>query len=173
MTKKLEYQLEDGTTVPLFEGEYDMAFKVYKSHRKTAVIGHPLHCIEAKGLCKLKNVREAYIGSGKDAYVVFEQTPRRDYLHAVHFIIPVPSAKVRDSFEVRGAPATQTLLLRAPSNGQTLKYKRETNKKWREAVKNGKHVEQRGKINQTRISRIGVAHRPRAKVSRGVFTVPA
>jgi hypothetical protein len=171
--KQLEYQLSDGSNVPLFEGEYDTAFKMFKSDKRKAVIGDPKHCIEALGLCRMPNVAEAYVGSGKDAYVVYNHTPGRNFKHAVHFTIPATSRKVRDEFEVKGSPKTQTLFLKAPSAGRTLSHRRTLDKARKVAVKNGAPVKKRGKAITKRVQRIGVAHRPRAKIKAGIVSLEA
>lgn len=171
MAKELNYQLEDGTTVPLFEAEYDTAFKVFKSDRRKSVIGDPKHCIEAVGLCRLPNVQEAYIGSGRDAYVVYKSTANRNFLHAVHFTIPSSSQKVRDAFDTKKALKSQVLLLKVPSKGRTLQHRRLLNKARRAAVKNGATVKKRGGKSKQRIHRLGVDHRPRAQIKEGMVSV--
>src|SRR5215475_12823759 len=118
-TKSRMYRTADGTLYPLTEAEYDMAFTVYKSDKRKSVIGDPLQCIEARGIKRDPNVLEAYVGSGKDAYVVFKARGRLG-AGARHFTIPAKSAKVRDAFETKGSPKTQVLWLRAPSAGRTL-----------------------------------------------------
>jgi hypothetical protein len=171
MTKQLEYELADGTRVPLFEAEYDTAFKIFKSDRRKAKVGDPKACIEALGICRKPNVLEAHIGSGKDAYVVYSKTPGRSFKHAVHHTMPAQSGRVRDQFEVKGSPKTQTLFLKAPSSGRTLAHRKTLDKKRRAEVKAGAPVKKRGKPNKTRIHRLGVAHRPRAKIKAGVVTL--
>lgn len=167
----MDYQLSDGTRVPLFEAEYDTAFKVLKSDRRNAIIGDPLHCIEAIALCRMPNVLEAYIGAGKDAYVIYKNTASRKFPHAVHFSIPASSRKVRDAFDTKRGLASQTLLLRVPSTGRTLKHRRTLSKARAAAVKQGASVKKRGKQPRTRMARIGVDLRPRAKVKSGVVSV--
>lgn len=170
--KAMKYTLKDGTIVPLFEGDYDMSFKVWKSDRAKSVIGHPRECIEAKGLCKLPGVTEAFVGSGKVAYVVFEKSRTRDFKHALRFIIPMSSQKVRDTFDQRGAPKSQILVLRAPSNGQTMAHRRELNKARAKAVKEGRaqRKPRAEPAKNTRFHRLGVHHRPRAQVQSGTVS---
>jgi hypothetical protein len=117
--KQLQYQLADKSLVPLFEADHDMAFKIYRADQRKAVIADPLRCIEAKGLCRLKGVTEAYVGSGGDAYVIFEWSPNRPYPHAVHFTIPRKTAKPRDAFDAGKKIPTQELHLRMPTKGRT------------------------------------------------------
>jgi hypothetical protein len=157
----------DGTNHPLVEAEFDTAFKVYKNDRKKAVIGDPMNCIEAKGLKRLPNVSFAHIGSGGDAYVGFKDTESSTGITVRHFVIPAASAKVRDSFEIKGAPATQILMLKAPSNGRTLSHRAMLGKKRRDEIKAGAQVKKRGAQKNKRIVRIGVPPRPRAKVVKG------
>ena len=169
----MKYELSDGTHVPLFEAEYDTAFKIYKSDKRKAVIGDPKACIEALGICRKPNVIEAYIGAGKDAYVVYKSTPGRNFKHAVHHTIPAQSGKVRDLFDVKGAPKTQTLFLKAPSPGRTLAHRKTLGKTRRAAIKAGATIKKRGKPKVMRVHRLGVGYRPRAKVKGGVVSLEA
>jgi hypothetical protein len=166
-----QYKLDDGKLVPLFEADYDTAFKVNKSDRRGAIIGHPKQCIEAKALCRLPNVIEAYIGTGKDAYIVFRNTPSRNFMHALHFTIPASSAKVRDAFDTRQAVASQILWLRQPSKGRTLDHRRKLDRARKKAVKEGARIKKRGKPAKKRIHRLGVDHRPRARILDNVVSV--
>lgn len=163
---KYTYKLEDGREVPLFEADYDMSFDVYKTDKKKAVIGDPRHCIEAVGLCRLQNVTEAHIGASKVAIVVFGPTASRDFVHAVRFIIPASSAKVRDKFDLQKSLKSQTLRLSAPTKGQTMERDRVRQKARREAIKAGAEIKKRGKPNRNRMQRIGVKQRPRALVTK-------
>lgn len=171
MTINLTYQLEDGERIPLYEAEYDMSFKVYRSDRSKAIIGDPRQCIEAKGVCRLPNVLDAYIGSGKDAYVIFAPNRQRKHKHAIHFVIPVSSARVRDAFEIGRNIKSQILLLKAPSNGTTLVHRRKLNARRREEIKNGSPVKKRETLSVTRIQRLGVRHRPKAHIKHGVVSL--
>lgn len=162
-----QYQLEDGSFVPLYEAEYDMSFKAYKSDRRKSVIAHPRKCIEAKGICRLPNVIEAYIGSGKIGYVVFAKTYRRPFKHALRFIIPVSSRRVVDNFDTKNSSDTQILTMRAVSPGQTKEHRSLLNRRRYEAVKNGAPVKHRQEARKSRITRLGVAHRPRPKIKSG------
>jgi hypothetical protein len=172
MTKgQLQYQLEDGSKVPLFEAAYDMAFSVRRADRQGAIIGHPRLCVEAKGICKMPHVVEAYVGSGKDAYVVFEPTPDRPYRHAVHFIIPASSRAVRDAFDTNKKIKSQILMLKVPAKGTTVEYRRNLNQRRRDEIKNGAAVKKRGTIGKNRMERLGVPPRPRAKINRNVVSL--
>jgi hypothetical protein len=165
MKSDMKYKLADGTEVPLFEGEYDTAFTVYKSDKRKATIGDPRECIEAKGLCRLPNVIEACIGSGKDAYIVYKGTPSRDFKHALHFTIPARSEKVRDAFDTKRGLNSQILMLKAPTKGRTLKHRRKLSRSLQARIKNGTHTVKPGKSRKQRVHRLGVARRPKAKVT--------
>lgn len=170
--KAMQYKLRDGTTVPLFEAPYDMSFKVWKSDKRKAIIGDPYECIEALGLCRMPNVMEAHVGSGKVAYVVFEKSAGRAFKHALRFTLKTASQKVRDTFDQRGAPKTQILILSAPTNGQTMLHMRDYAKERARKIKKGEAVvKPRGeKKIKTRFIRLGVNHRPRAVVRSGIVS---
>jgi hypothetical protein len=154
----------DGVNHPLVEAEYDTAFKVFKSDRRKATIGDPSDCIEARGLKRLPNCAFAHIGSGGDAYVGFKDTASPTGITVRHFVIPAASGRVRDTFDQKGSPATQVLMLKAPSNGRTLSHRSMLGKKRREEIKKGAAIKKRGPQKNNRIHRIGVSPRPRAKV---------
>lgn len=173
MEKQMHYQLADGSRVPLFEAEYDMSFTIYKSDKRKSTIGDPLNCIEAKGICRLPNVIEAYIGAGALAVLVFGKTASRPFKHAVHFVIPAKARKVVDAFDTRGAPKTQELKLKVPSKGRTLAYQRRIQRDRHAAIRNGAPVKKRSKPNVTRMQRLGVKHRPRAKIVKDTVSLGA
>jgi|SRR6185369_5217676 hypothetical protein len=168
-----QFYKHEGTNHPLVEADYDTAFKVYKNDRKKAVIGDPTACIEARGLKRIPNVEFAYIGSGGDAYVGFKDKKSRTGVTVRHFLIPAQAAKVRDQFEVKGAPPTQVLLLKAPTNGRTLSHRRLLGKRRREAIKQGAETKKRGPQKNRRITRLGVSPRPRAKIIKGEVSLDA
>lgn len=157
----------DNINHPLTEAEYDTAFKVFKSDRKRATIGDPMACIEALGLRRLPNVAFAHIGSGGDAYVGFKDATSPTGIVVRHFVIPIKAARVRDAFEVKGAPPTQVLMLKAPTNGRTLSHRSVLGKRRRDEIKAGAQPKKRGPQKNKRIVRIGVPPRPRAKVVKG------
>lgn len=170
----LKYRLATGENIPLFEGEYDFPFVVTKKHAKGATIADPLNCIEARAIRSLSKVEEAYIGSGRDAYVVFKETNQRPFLHAVHFSIPTKAGSVRDNFDKEGSGADITLWLRAPSNSHRLEDRRLAERARDEAHKHGKPIKKATKPkspNAVRMERLGVAHRPRASVKGNIFSV--
>jgi hypothetical protein len=157
----------EGVSHPLVEAEFNTAFKVYKSDRRRAVIGDPKACIEALGLKRIPNVIFAHIGSGGDAYVGFKDSESPTGVIVRHFTIPAQSKRVRDMFDVKGSPATQVIMLNAPSNGRTLVHRRRLNKKRHEEIKAGtRQVKKRGSPKKTRIARIGREHRPKPKISK-------
>jgi hypothetical protein len=169
-----KYRLKDGTQVPLFEADYQLAFTVRRADRRGAIVGDPKECIEARAMCRdMEGVTEAYIGAGKDAYAVFKATRTRPFVHALHFIIPAEAARVRDLFDTKKGKKikSKTLILRAPSPGRTLQHRRKLGSTRRKAVKAGAPVKKRGTITKTRITRIGVPLRPRAKIINGVVSL--
>ena len=162
-----EYKHE-GINHPLVEADYDTAFKVYKTDRRKAVIGDPTACIEAKGLKRLPNVAFAHIGSGGDAYVGFRDNKSKTGVTVRHFLIPAQAKRVRDAFETKGAPPSQVLMLKAPTNGRTLSHRRKLDKRRRDEIKKGTVVpNKRGPQKNRHITRLGVAQRPRPKIVKG------
>jgi len=162
----------DGINHPLVEAAYDTAFKVYKTDRRISVIGDPENCIEAKGLRRLPNVAFANIGSGGDAYVGYKDVDSPTGITVRHFLIPARAAKVRDTFDTKGAPATQVLILKAPTNGRTLTHRSMLGKKRRDEIKAGAQPKKRGPQKNKRITRLGVPPRPRARVVKGEVSLP-
>ena len=171
MSSTLSYK-HDGVSHPLIEADYDTAFKCYKSDRRKATIGDPTACIEALGLRRLPNVEFAHIGAGGDAYVGFKDPDSATGITVRHFVIPAQSKRVRDSFDVKGSPPTQILMLKAPSNGRTISHRRTLNKKRRIAVKAGAPIKKRQKPSKTRITKLGISkNRARAKVEAGEVSI--
>ena len=162
----------EGTNHPYCEAEYDMDFWVYKSDRRKAVLGDPCRCLIALGVQRNKNVRFAYIGSCHDAYVGLKDSLSPTGVKVYHFNIAAQAGRVRDAFDAKGAPATQRLTLKAPSPGRTRAHRLETNKRNAREVKEGKRVRvARGK-QRSRLTRLGVPHRPRAKIYKGEVSMP-
>lgn len=158
----------DGEKHPLQEGDYDTAFKVYKTDRLRAEIANPEKCIEALGLRRLPNVAFAHIGSGNVAYVGFHDQRSPTGVTVRRFYIPAPAKKVRDQFETKGSPKTQILMLKAPANGKTMASRSKRDQARRANIKAGAHLPQkREQPHSTRLERIGVAHRPRPKIIKG------
>lgn len=167
----LVYKLADGTKVPLFEADHGMSFKVRRADRRGAVTGDPTNCVEARALCRMRGALEAYIGSGKDAYVVFKGTGTRPFNHALHFVILAKAARTRDAFDTNKKLKEVNLELAAPTGKRTLKHRRMLDRERAKAIKAGAPVKKRGTIRQERITRLGVPHRPRAKIVDGVVSL--
>ena len=64
-------------------------------------------------------------------------------------------------------------MLKAPSNGRTLSHRRSLGKSRREKIKQGAEVKKRAAPQSRRITRLGVAHRPKAKINKGEVSVEA
>jgi hypothetical protein len=92
------YTAPDGTRYPLSEAKYNMSFKVYRSDRRKARIGDPGQCLLALGIRRDKDVLDVYIGSGRDAYVIFKAQDGEP-AHAVHFTIPTTTRRIIDAFD--------------------------------------------------------------------------
>jgi hypothetical protein len=114
------------------------------------------------------NIYDMFIGSGKDAYVIFRG---RDGLVAVHYTINARAAKVRDDFDANKKLKTQWIKLSAPTAGRTLEHRSKLGKKRRAAVKAGAPIKHRTKPIRSREQRIGVKQRPRAKIVKGVVSL--
>jgi hypothetical protein len=162
--KKHFYTAPDGTEYPVKEADYAMGFKVYKTDRSKAIKGDPTHCLIAMGLQRHPEVQYAFIGSGLDAYVVFRGKRGRP-AYAVHFTIPAQASKVRDAFDAKQGLKTMFLELRAPTAGRTLDARARQDRRRRLKIKNGTHtVKPRGPSTK-RVTRIGVPHRPRPRIT--------
>ena len=156
------YKMADGTDVPLFEAPTDFDIQCYRTDRRKAVMGDPLRCIIAMGGLRHPQVREMYVGSGKDAYVVIEQHNGR--LIAFHYVISASARHVLDAFDNNAGVKSQRVTLRAPTSGLTLAHRRVSNKRRRQEVANGAVVKPRPR-RKARITRIEIKHRPRAPIA--------
>jgi hypothetical protein len=142
-----------------------MAFKVYKSDRRKAKIGDPYGCWLALGIRRHPDVVDVYVGSGKDAYVVFKGRGGEGP-YAIHFIVGTSLRSLIDAFDKDKKTATQMLILRRPAESMTLEHRRKSNKKRAADVRSGKvTVKTRGPQKDTRITRIGMSPRPRVRIS--------
>jgi hypothetical protein len=160
------YTAPDGTQYPLTEARYNMVFKVYRSDRRKAVPGDPENCLAARGIRRDKDVLAVYIGSGKDAYVVFKASKDED-AHAVHFVIKTATRRLVDAFDKDRAATTQQIILHKPTPGRTLENRDRLNKDRHRRIRAGEHQpKRRERPNVRRVARLGVGHRPRAKISR-------
>jgi hypothetical protein len=164
--KKYLYTAPDGLKYPLSEAPSDMAFMAYMSDRKKAKIGDPNHCILALGIGRNKDVLHCYIGSGKDAYVVYKGEGTKPPF-CLHYTVDTKAARVRDLFDTKGAPKTQVIWLRHPTRARTLAARRMLDKRRREEIKAGSPVKPRGPQKNPRITRLGVVHRPLARIVNG------
>src|SRR5262249_5899106 len=106
----------------------------------------------------------------QDVYVIFKANGAMPE-HARHFTLPKLAAKVRDRFDTKGAPSTQVLVLRKPTPSRTLECRAEQNKRRRAEVKAGSPVTKRGTQNRSRFVRLGVAHRPRARLVKNMVEI--
>jgi hypothetical protein len=171
MTKRRYYIAGNGVKYPLYEAPYKYSITVYKADCKKAVTGDPSQCLIAMGARRDKQVEGAYIGSGKDAYVIFKAL-RGKPAHALHYTLNAQASRVRDFFDTHKGVATHTIELSAVTAGRTLDHRSKLGKKRAAAIKNGTHtVKSRGKQNATRIMRIGVKHRPKANITENVVTM--
>jgi hypothetical protein len=168
MSKMRHYVMPDGSKYPLTEAEHDIGFVVYKSDRRKAKTGDPTCCLIALGIRKNPSVLGAYIGSGKDAYVIFKANKRLP-ARAVHFTIPAKTAKVRDKFDVKGSPPTQQILLKAPTEARTLEARSKLNKRRRDEIKAGATISKR--IVPPQPKRV-ITLRPRAHIVGNTVEVP-
>lgn len=153
---------------PLTEAKYDFAFNIYKSDKKKAVPLSPGECLIACGLKRHRDIIDAFIGSGRDAYVIFKgQGDEPD--HAVHFVLRASNRRIIDEFDTNRKALTAKIELTRPPYSWTLNRRRENNERRRKEIETntGAPVKPRGRINKIRVSRLGVKHRPRAKTTRG------
>ena len=97
-TQRTYTDSETGQTWPLEEADTDYSFKVYKSDRRKSEIRNPTACLLALGLKHDPDIAAAFIGSGKDAFVVFKGKGRRPPI-ARHYVILAAAARVRDTFD--------------------------------------------------------------------------
>jgi hypothetical protein len=171
MARDIYTDKASGLSWPLKEADEDYTFKVYKSDRRKAVIGDPSRCLLAIGLKHDRNVAHAFIGGGKDAYIVFRGKGRLGE-YAKHYVVLAKAARVRDIFDQRGAPDAQVLTLSAPTAGRTLAARDRMGKRRREEIKAGAVVKKRPNNNRPRIVRLGVPPRPRPVVQKGEWTIP-
>jgi hypothetical protein len=146
----------------------DMMFKVYRSDRRKATIGDPWDCVESKGIKHHRGVIEAYIGSGRNAYVVFKAT-EDEPATAYHFMISVRASRIRDIFDQNKKLQSQELILKRPKESQTLTARAGMGKIYKAKIKDGSHVPvKRGSPRTTRMERhLPPAQRPRPNISSG------
>lgn len=148
----------------------NLKFEVFKTDAKKAEIGNPWGCIIALGIMREDDVVEAWVGSGKMAVVVYQDDGGKPYAH--YYTLNAHAAEVRDTFEQNLKVDSKILSLRRPTVGRTLEHLAKLNKDRARRIKAGAPVKHRDKANVTRMMRIGVPHRPRAVIEKGVMTGP-
>jgi len=151
---KRSYCTPEGVKYPLHEAPYRYKLTIYKSDCRKAEIANPSACLIALGALRDPAVLAAYIGSGRDAYLIFKATRLRK-AYALHFTLTAAAARVRDYFDTHKGTKTQDIVLSPPTAGRTLEHRAKLGKKRREEIKNGAQVKKRGKPSQTRIVRGG------------------
>lgn len=161
------YTAPDGTKYLLKEAKYDMSFKIYKSDRRKAVPNDPHACVLAKGIRRHKDVKDVYVGSGLDAFVVFKETEEEE-AHAEHFTIRTSVRKVIDKFDTDKKCESQIITLSKPTKGRTLAARAKMNARRKAEIEAGAQVNKRAAVSRRpRVDRLGVPHRPRAPISKG------
>jgi hypothetical protein len=169
--KTLEYITPDGMRYPLTEATFDFSIKVYKSDCRKAKIADPERCLIALGARRNRLVESAYIGSGKSAYVIFKAF-RGKPAHAVHFTLNAQASRVRDFFDSHQGVTSQTITLSAVTAGRTRAHRAELNRRRAKLIKTGEHVvKPQAHPGTTRIMRLGVAHRPKARIEDNTVSV--
>jgi len=172
MTSRRYYVAGNGVKYPLYEAPYDYTIAAYKSDCKKAIVGDGAQCLIALGAMRDKRVEGAYIGSGKDAYIIFKASQGKP-AYAMHFTLNAKASRVRDFFDTHKGVTTQYIILSAVTAGRTLDHRSKLGKKRAAAIKNGEHtVKTRGRPNATRIMRLGVKHRPKAHIVNNVVSLP-
>lgn len=170
---KRTYTAGNGKQYPLYEAPYQYPITVYKSDCPKATVGDPEGCLIARGALRDKSVEAVYIGAGKDAYVCFKATKLRP-AYALHFTINAKAGRVRDFFDTHKGVTTQQLILSTPTAGRTLDHRATLNKRRKAEIKAGAEVKKQAKARKTRVDRIGVHYRPKAKIDKGnVVAFPA
>ncbi len=162
---------ETGERWPCEEATEDYSFQAYKTDRRKSVLGHPSSCIIARGIEHNRGVLHAFVGGGKDAYIVFRGKGGNPP-YAKHYIMKAKACRVRDLFDQKGSPPTQWLTLSAPTAGRTMAARERLGKRRREEIKAGSPVKKRPNNNKPRIVRLGVPQRPRPVVKKGEWSIP-
>jgi hypothetical protein len=167
---KRTYKTPDGVIYPMFEAPYKYEITVYKSDCRKAHVGDPNACLIALGARRDPSVIDAFIGSGKDAYLIFKATKLRK-AHALHFTIAAAAARVRDYFDTHKGVTTQTVTLSAPTAGRTHEHRKKLNAARAKKIKAGEHTPKKRGQNKSRVLRLGVPHRPRAVIENNVVSL--
>ncbi len=165
-----EYNLSTNKA-PILEAMYNMDVKIFKSDRKNAVPSDPHSCIIAIGMMRLPNVIDAFVGQGKDAYLILLINGK---VFAWHFVISTSARKVLDDFDTKGSAKTQTVTLRVPTKALKLAYRRKSNAKRRLEIKlgTGKPVTPRKPRRAARMDRLvhNTTHRERPPIRTEVVS---
>ena len=170
-TKRRYYVTGDGTKYPLYEAPYPIPITIYKSDCKKAVIGDPEQCLLALGARRTRGVIGAFIGAGKDAYVIFGATKQKP-AHALHFTINAKAGRMRDAFDKDNSATTKVIELSPVSNGRTLAHRSKLDKILRAKIKKGQHTPKKlGRPLTTRVMRVGVSPRPKPTVESNVVSI--
>jgi hypothetical protein len=164
------YETPDGVKYPLYEAPIPFTFKVYRKDCKSAVVGDPIQCLIAKGAKRHRNVLHAFIGAGKDAYVIMKNGAEGKPI-AVHYTLNAVAVRVRNTFDKQKKMAAQEITLDPPTAGRTLAHRSKLGKQRRAEIKAGAEVKKRGKLTEAQIHHIGSKHRPVAKIKKGVVSL--
>jgi hypothetical protein len=165
----LTYKTPEGDQFPLKEALTPFSILLYRKDRRMAIIGDPEHCLVALGACRHRNVYKAFIGSGRDAYIVMRTAEGHV---AFHYVIPAAAARARDEFETNRKMVKREITLEPPTAKRTIAARRRLDKRRRAEIAAGSPVKKRGTPKKTRIMRLGVPHRPAAQIKQNVVTVP-
>lgn len=161
-TKTRQYVDPQGISYPLYEATTPLTFRWRRADLKRSVKQHPYACPAAWGVRHLPNVKLAYIGHGKDAYVVFAKGPRSKKAHALHYTIPAKTRRAAAQFDIGEEPPEQDLTLNPPTAGRTLSHRRKLNARRRKAIAAGAR-KRRHKARKPNVR----PHRPAAHVTNG------
>ena len=147
----------DGNQFPVAEATVDLPLVVTPQDFKEGKPFSPGWCSVALPVRREAGVTDVYIGSGKDCYVMKGGT-------AIHHTVPAATRNLVDLVDAGHPPETaQPIVLRAPTQGRTLKHRSKLNARRHKQIKAGARVKRR-LTRRSRQQRLGVSHRPRANV---------
>lgn len=163
----------NGKIYPIIEAISNTFFLVFRTDMRKAVIGDSCHCIIALGLKKMdRDIVDAFVTSGKFVYLCYEPRGVAPYCYCVRYQTTAEAARVRDNFDQDKDMKTQRLYLRKPSPGRTLAGRAAANKRRRQEIKDGAPVKARGnQVRNSRLMRIGIAHRPKVHIVRNTVHI--
>jgi len=169
------YETPKGQRYPLYEAPTRYTITVFKSDQRKAVIGDPTGCLIALGAMRDKSVIAAYIGAGKDAYLIFKGD-KGEPSFALHYTINAAAARVRDYFDTHKNAKTQEIILSKPTAGRTLAHRAKLGKARRQRIKDGAEVKPRetppARPRVMRLERLGVPYRRRAVIRKDTVSIP-